>query len=201
MQTRSLALGAIGAFAFAATTSAAVITFSQQNVWSAYAAFQNLTVVTEDFSGIADGFYPAPVSGNVGGINWTGGAAGGLFADSGFLSTNNPTSLTFVFSPGVQAVAGNFFGTDFDFNAVPSLVQVTLADGTSSILFTTGPSDFSGFFSTGAAISSLTVTAAGQGAVYPTVDNLYFAVPIPAPGAAALIGLAAVATRRRRDIA
>jgi hypothetical protein len=120
---------------------------------------------------------------------------------SGLFSTNNPTSVTFQFSPGVQAVAGNFFGTDISFNAVPSLVQVTLADGTSTILLANGPADFSGFFSTGAAISSLTVTAASGSTVYPTVDNLYFAVPIPAPGAAALIGLAAVATRRRRDVA
>jgi hypothetical protein len=106
-----------------------------------------------------------------------------------------------MFSPGVQAVAGNFFGTDNSFNAMPSLVQVTLADGTSTILLASGPADFSGFFSTGAAISSLSVTAAGAGIVYPTVDNLYFAVPIPAPGAAALIALAAVATRRRREVA
>jgi hypothetical protein len=201
MMPRSLALGALGAFAFAATTSAAVITFSQQNVWSAYMAFQSLTVVTEDFSGVADGFYPAPVTGNVGGIDWTGSAAGGLDAQGGLLSTYNPTSLTFMFSPGVQAVAGNFFGTDNSFNAMPSLVQVTLADGTSTILLASGPADFSGFFSTGAAISSLSVTAAGAGIVYPTVDNLYFAVPIPAPGAAALIALAAVATRRRREVA
>jgi hypothetical protein len=200
MQTRSLALGAFGAFAFAATTSAAVITFSQQNVWSAYAAFQNLTVVTEDFNSFSDGFY-ASATGSVGGIDWTGSAAGGIYVQSGLFSTNNPTSLTFNFSPGVQAVAGNFFGTDISFNAVPSLVQVTLADGTSTILLANGPADFSGFFSTGAAISSLTVTAASGSTVYPTVDNLYFAVPIPAPGAAALIGLAAVATRRRRDVA
>ena len=201
MQTRSLALGAFGAFAFAATTSAAVITFSQQNVWSAYVAFQNFAVVTEDFNSLTDGFYASGFSSSVSGITWTASAPGDLFAQGGFFSTNNPTSMTFSFSPGVQAVAGNFFGTDFNFNPVPSLVQVTLADGTSTILLASGPADFSGFFSTGSAISSLSITAAGAGTVYPTVDNLYFAVPIPAPGAAALIGLAAVATRRRRDVA
>lgn len=201
MQTRTFAFGAIGAFAFAATASATVITFSQQSVWSAYVAFQSLTVVTEDFNSIPDGFHASGLSSSAGGIAWTATAAGDLFAQGGLLSTNNPTSLIFQFSPGVQAVAGNFFGTDINFNAVPSLVQVTLADGTSTILLANGPADFSGFFSTGAAISSLTVTAASGSTVYPTVDNLYFAVPIPAPGAAALIGLAAVATRRRRDVA
>jgi hypothetical protein len=201
MQTRSLALGAFGALAFAATTSAAVITFSQQNVWSAYVALQNFAVVTEDFNSITDGFYASGFSSSVGGITWTASAPGDLYAQGGFFSTNNPTSLTFNFSPGVQAVAGNFFGTDISFNPVPSLVQITLADGTSTILLATSPADFSGFYSTGAAISSLSVTAASGSTVYPTVDNLYFAVPIPAPGAAALIGLAAVATRRRRDVA
>ena len=201
MQTRNLAPGAIGAFAFAATASATVITFSQQNVWSAYVAFQSLTVVTEDFNTISDGPYASGFSSSLGGITWTASASGDLYAQGGFFSTNNPTTLTFQFSPGVQAVAGNFFGTDLNFTPVPSLVQITLADGNSSILLATSPADFSGFYSTGAAITSLSVTAASRSTVYPTVDNLYFAVPIPAPGAAALIGLAAVATRRRRDVA
>ena len=101
----------------------------------------------------------------------------------------------------MQGVAGNFFGTDINFNPVPSLVQVTLADGNSSIQFTNGPADFIGFYSTGAAISGITITAAGSDSVFPTVDNLFFAVPVPAPGAAALIGLAAMVCRRRRDVA
>jgi hypothetical protein len=199
MQTRTLALGAFAAAALSASSSAAIITFSQDSVWNAYVAFQTLTVVTEDFNAIPDGFQNSGYNSSVGGIAWTATAAGGLFAQGGLLSTNNPTSLTFSFSPGVQGVSGNFFGTDINFNTVPSLVQVTLADGTSSLILASSAADFIGFYSTGAAISSLSITASGAGAVYPTVDNLYFAVPIPAPGAAALIGLAAVAARRRRE--
>jgi len=200
MQTRTLACAALGVAAAASSASATIISFSQQNVWDAYMAYQALSVVTEDFNNTS-GFYSSGFSSSVGGVTWTATATGGLYAESGLFSTNNPTSLSFSFAPGVQGVAGNFFGTDISFNPVPSLVQVTLADGNSSILFANGPADFIGFYSTGAAISGLTITAAGSGNVYPTVDNLFFAVPVPAPGAAALIGLAAMVCRRRRDVA
>ena len=201
MQTRTLACAAIGVATLSCSASAAIISFSQQNVWDAYMAYQVLSVVTEDFNSLTSGFYSSGFSSSVGGVTWTATATGGLYAESGLFSSNNPTSLSFSFAPGVQGVAGNFFGTDISFNPVPSLVQVTLADGNSSILFANGPADFVGFFSTGAAISGLTITAAGSGNVYPTVDNLFFAVPVPAPGAAALIGLAAMVCRRRRDVA
>jgi hypothetical protein len=199
MQTRTLACAALGVAAAASSASATIISFSQQNVWDAYTAYQALSVVTEDFNSIPGGFYSSGFSSSVGGVTWTATATGGLYAQSGLFSTSIPTSLSFSFAPGVQGVAGNFFGTDISFNPVPSLVQVTLADGNSSIVFANSASAFAGFFSTGAAIASLTITAAGSGQVFPTVDNLFFAVP--APGAAALIGLAAVMCRRRRDVA
>lgn len=201
MQTRTFACAALGVAALSCSASAAIISFSQQNVWDAYTAYQALSVVTEDFNSIPGGFYSSGFSSSVGGVTWTATATGGLAVQSGLFSTIDATSLSFSFAPGVQGVAGNFFGTDISFNPVPSLVQVTLADGNSSILFANGPADFIGFFSTGAAISGLTITAAGSGNVFPTVDNLFFAVPVPAPGAAALIGLAAMVCRRRRDVA
>jgi len=201
MQTRTLACAAFGVTAITASASAAIISFSQQNVWDAYTAYQALSVVTEDFNSITDGVYSSGFSSSVGGVTWTATATGGLRAQGGLFATVDPTSLSFSFAPGVQGVSGNFFGTDGTFTAVPSLVQVTLADGSSSILFTNSASAFAGFFSTGSAIAGLTITAAGAGSVFPTVDNLFFAVPVPAPGAAALIGLAAVVCRRRRDVA
>lgn len=201
MQTRTLACAALSVAAAASTASAAIISFSQQNVWDAYVAYQALSVVTEDFNSITDGSYGSGFSSSVGGVTWTATATGGLSVGSGMFSTDYPTSLSFSLAPGVQGVAGNFFGTDINFNPVPSLVQVKLVDGNSSILFANGPADFIGFYSTGAAISGITISAAGSGSVFPTVDNLFFAVPVPAPGAAALIGLAAMVCRRRRDVA
>ena len=104
---------------------------------------------------------------------------------------------------GVQGVGGNIFGTDISFNVVPCIIQVTLADGSSYVNYATTALDFVGFYSTGAAISSISISAMpgmpGGGDVYPTANNLYFAA-VPAPGAIALLGVAGlVGGRRRRD--
>lgn len=188
----------VGSAVVAAPAAASVFTFTQQNVWDAYTAFQALTTVTEDFNAISDGTYASPFSGSAGGINWTASAPGGIAVQSGLFSTQNPTTLSFTFSPGVQGVGGNFFGRDAGFNPVPSLVQITLSDGSGYIGVTSSASDFVGFYSSGASISSLSIAVAAGSTVYSTVDNLYFAVPVPAPGAAALVGLAALVNRRRR---
>ena len=188
----------VGSAVVAAPASASVFSFTQQSVWDAYVAFQALTTVTEDFNAIGDGTYPSPFSGSQGGIDWTASAPGGIRVQSGLFSTQTPTTLTFSFSPGVKGVGGNFFGRDADFNPVPSIVQITLSDGSGYIGVTSGASDFVGFYSNGAAISSLSIAVASGSTVFSTVDNLFFAVPVPAPGAAALIGLAAMVSRRRR---
>jgi len=156
-------------------------------------------VATETFSGVTDGFYAGSYSGSVSGVNWTGSAASGIYAQGGLFSTNNPETLDFVFSPGVQGVGGNIFGTDISFNVVPCIIQVTLADGSSYVNFATTASDFVGFYSTGAAIASMSIqtTATGSGSVYATVDNLYFTV-VPAPGSIALLAVAGLTSRGRR---
>jgi hypothetical protein len=131
-------------------------------------------------------------------VVWTATASGGLYVDNGLFSTNFPVPLTFDFNPGVRAVAGNIFGTDVNFNSVSCIVSVTLASGVTYEGISTGPSDFIGFYSTTADISTMTIVAVPlvNGQVYATIDNLYLAVP--APGAAALVGLAGLMARRRR---
>lgn len=194
--------GAIAVAAMAtcvSPTTAAVVTVTNQSLWTAYSSANGASIVTEDFTGIADGFYAGSFSSSVGGIAWTAAAPGGLYVDQGLFSTNYPEPLTFTFSPGVQGVAGNIFGTDINFDTVLSVVQVTLNDGSSYIGYATAASDFIGFYSTDAAISSLTITILGDtpGGIFPTVDNLYFAV-VPAPGAIALLGVAGILGRRNR---
>ena len=182
--------------------SAAIITFSNNTLWSGFVASQGKTVATENFN-TYNGLYLNGLTGNAGGIQWTASAPGELYAGSGYMSTNLAEALlTFNLSPSVQGVAGNFFSTDASFNILPAIIAVQLADGSSYVGYAATLADFVGFYSTGAAISSISVSVAGNlpaGTNFATVDNLYFAVgAVPAPGAAALIGLAALVSRRRR---
>jgi hypothetical protein len=181
--------------------SAAMVTFTNNTLWSAFSVAQGKTVATESFDAY-NGFYANGLTGNAGGIQWTASAPGNLYAGSGFMSTNAPEALlTFNLSPSVQGVAGNFFATDASFGVIPAIIGVTLADGSSYLGYAATAADFVGFYSTGAAISSISISVAGNlpaGTNFSTVNNLYFAVP--APGAIALIGVAGLigGTRKRR---
>ena len=182
--------------------SAAMISFSNKTLWSSFSVAQGKSVVTETFNSY-NGFYLNGLTGNAGGIQWTASAPGELYAGSGYMSTNSAEALlTFNLSPSVQGVAGNFFATDASFNILPAIIGVQLADGSAYVGYAATLADFVGFYSTGAAISSISMSVAGNlpsGTNFSTVDNLYFAVgAVPAPGAAALLGLAALVSRRRR---
>ncbi len=196
-----LTIGACSASAILASgASAAITTYSSFSFWQQDVVASGSTVATETFNAY-NGYYASPLTGSTGGINWSAAATGGLFCQSGYFSTNYPVSATFTFAPGVMSVGANIFGTDNSFNSIPARITVTLADGSSYIALTSGPTDFVGFISNGAAISSLTMAASdtAPGDIYVTADNMYFGVTaIPAPGAAALLGLAALVSRRRR---
>ena len=198
--TSRIACGAlVGVSMLASAATAGVTVTNSQALWNYRVTSGGQTVGTETFNTYS-GFDAGPITGTLGNTFWTVSAPGGLYADFGMMSTNNPYStLSFTFSPGVRAVAGNIFGTDTGFNIVPTIVNVTLSDGTAYEGFTTSASDFIGFYSTTANISSLSITVADPASssfIFSTIDNLYLA--IPSPGAAALIGLAGLASRRRR---
>ena len=181
--------------------SAAMVTFTNATLWNGFTVAQGGSVATETFNSY-NGFYLNGLTGNAGGIQWTASAPGELYAGSGYMSTNSADALlTFNLSPSVQGVAGNFFATDASFNVIPAIIGVTLADGSSYLGYAATAADFVGFYSTGAAISSISISVAGNlpaGTNFATVNNLYFAVP--APGAIALIGVAGLigGTRKRR---
>ena len=183
---------------FAASASSAVVSYTNLGLWSEDVVNAGSTIAIESFNSYSGAYGPS-LSGTSGGITWTASSAGDIYCDAGFFSTNLPnTSATFMFAPGVKGIGGNIFGTDLDLNSVANTkIKVTLADGSAYTGYANGPSDFVGFISDGAAISSMTITASRGISVWVTADNLYFGV-IPTPGAFALIGLAALVQRRRR---
>lgn len=193
-------LSGLAALCVVGSSSAAIITFTQQNVWQNYSALQGAGVYTETFSGIADGFYNS-YSGSTGVANWSAAANGGLYVQGGLFSTNNPTALNFDLGSGVNGLAGSFFATDINFNVVASIVTLTLSDGSGFIGYIDSANAYTGFYSTGALITSIRIEAASvsAGNVYPTADTMQFAV-VPAPGALVLAGVAAAVggLRRRR---
>jgi len=194
-----LTIGACSASAMLASgASAAIATYSSFSFWQQDVVASGSTVATETFNAY-NGYYASPLTGSTGGINWSAAATGGLYVSSGYFSTNNPVAATFTFAPGVMSVGANVFGTDASFNSLPARITVTLADGSSYIASTTGPTDFVGFISNGAAISSLTMAASdtAPGDIYVTADNMYFGV-VPAPGSLALLASAGLAATRRR---
>jgi hypothetical protein len=204
MKENSLTLSTISACAasamLASGASAAIATYSNFSSWQQDVVAAGSSVATETFNSY-NGYYASPLTGSTGGINWSAAATGGLFCQSGYFSTNNPVDATFTFAPGVMSVGANIFGTDLSFNSLPATITVTLADGSSYIASTSGPTDFVGFISNGAPIFSLTMAASdtAPGDIYVTADNMYFGV-VPAPGSLALLASAGLsATRRRRS--
>ena len=202
MSSRSLLCAAVAATSLTSAASATIVRFTDYGLWDSYSTSSGAGIITETFNGISDGFYTSPFSSSVGGITWTALAAGGLYVSGGQFSTNNPEMITFSISPGVKGVGGNFYGTDINFNTVPAIVQVTLNDGSAYIGIASSPSEFVGFYSTDAEITSISVSSmplTGSTSVYPTADNLYFAV-VPAPGAVSLLAVAGLigSPRRRR---
>jgi len=187
----------------ASSASAGIVVTSNQAIWNSRVATDGLVVETETFNSVSDGFHTSPFGGSTASVAWSASASAGLYAQGGVFSTNSPETLTFTFTPGVRAVGGNFFGTDVAFNNASVFFSVLLSDGTSYEGEASSPASFTGFRSTTAAtIASLTIdveSAVGTDAVYPSVDNLYFGVTVPAPGAVALLGVAGfVGSRRRR---
>jgi hypothetical protein len=81
-------------------------------------------------------------------------------------------SLVFTFGSGIQGVGGSFFLTDDPGNSAIGSITLTLNDGTTETLTNPGVSGFNGFISSGADITSLTIST-GTAGVFATADNLY----------------------------
>ena len=77
-------------------------------------------------------------------------------------------------------------------------MKIKLSDGTSFIRSISSQTTFSGFITTGASITSLELSHIGStGVTFSAAEALTIGY-VPAPGAVALLGLAGLASRRRR---
>lgn len=171
---------------------AGLVSTNSQTLWTNRVSNAGLTVATQDFAGFSGAY--ASLAGVTGGVSWSSTS---VEVSSGVVRSATGNSVTFSFAPGVKFVGGNFFGVASDFTVVPVVFSVSLNGGGGYTGMSVGPAGFTGFSATGAtSISSLTVTV-NSASAFSAVDSLYFGVP--APGAIALIGAAAViATNSRR---
>ncbi|MFN5497571.1 MAG: hypothetical protein ACK5C3_13470 [bacterium] len=182
------------------SASAAITIFTNKPLYDAQTAA--LAGSLESFDSYS-GSYTSPLVGVAGDVTWSATSASGFQINGGQMSTQMPGAMVINFSGvDVFGVYGNFFGTDITGSLAPGLVLVTLADGTGSLLYVDNPNVFFGFYSDGPAITSITVSAdalsGGAPVLRASVDNLGFSYVIPAPGAAALLGVAGLVGLRRR---
>jgi hypothetical protein len=200
------AVASLATLVMAPAASASVVVISNQSVWNMYTALQGATMATETFESFPEGYGGASATGTAGSTTWNASSKGGLYfgAVGGqqaistlFPNTTIDGTLNFTFAPGVQGIGGEFFGLDENFNVVLANITVTLGNGSTYTTETKSATNFVGFYSSGAAISSISISTSTLN-MYPAVGNLYFAT-VPAPGAIALLCLSGIAgTRSRR---
>ncbi len=154
---------------------------------------------TETFDGLAS---TPPTNYAGGAFAYTISAASGLYGSGDFVGTSLPNqALTVSFTSGnVTAVGGNFYVTNISDAFQSVAMTVTLNDGTAVTYTPTSVGSFLGFTS-GAAITSLTISAPGV-SLYAGLDNLTVgvsAVPEPASALLMALGAAGLLMLRRRQ--
>ena len=192
---------AICSLSFAAIAAADVYVFDNAITYGAFCNDQSIVRQSQDLSQLSSGSYAA-LTGGAGDFSWNLSAPSGVYLDSlGTARTQvNSEKLTLNFaSNNVFAVGGFFFNVDSLGTAKMGVMKIKLSDGTSFIRTVSSDTVFSGFVSDGANITSVEVSHAGSlGSQYFVATSGFSIGVVPAPGAAALIGLAGLVARRRR---
>ncbi len=181
------------------TSDAALIVVNDHSAFGLITGNSGIVTHDQDFSAY-QGFLDS-ISGGTGATSWMASANGGLFVGGASeLSTAAADSaLLFTFdSPDVYAFGGNFYLTNHNFGFISGLIQIELTDGSMYVANVTSSHAFSGFMSTGAAISQVSISPFGtQPGAYATVSEITIGV-IPAPSSLALLGFAALGSSGRR---
>jgi hypothetical protein len=195
------------AAALAVLSAAGFATAGTSTVYTDLASFMANVApgsYSENFAGVPTGAVASLNFGPVNGFAYTVGATGlgtnQLFNDPGIISTDSAVDSILVTFTGaaVTAVGGNFWASDINFFPTGTGITINLSDGTNVSYTSTGPSDFRGFIAN-VAITSIQIDAPDvPGNAWATMDNLVVGAAIPAPGAAAVLGIAGLAGIRRR---
>jgi hypothetical protein len=201
--------------AIVASADAAIVAFTSYGDWAGASANPELALFastvgavihTETFEGGPTASVPS-LSGGSAWNAWTASATSGVRTTGKALaaaSAGNALLLTFTNAssePSLLAVGGNFNLYNSAGQKVDGRIWVRLANGSSIVRNFTANDNFVGFWSDDitAPIMSMRIQATGSGASAFTVgiDNLYLAT-VPAPGALALLGAAALVGWNRR---
>lgn len=187
-------------------------------VYTSQAAFLAATTApgVDTYTGLSIiGSTPSPLIRTAGAYGYTAAVSTTSFFGAGttanpWLSTNTATdSITFsTFTGGVQAIGGNFFGSDisglFSAGDVTLVATDSLGATSSQTIVAATVSSFLGFVSTGS-ITSLVLSAVQPvSPLWPTADNLTLARVAAVPEAQtyammlAGLGLMGFMARRRR---
>ena len=192
---------AICSLSFAAIAAADVYVFDNAITYGAFCNDAGVVRQSQDLTQLASGSYQS-LTGGAGEFAWNLAAPSGVYLDSlGTARTqvnSEKLSLTFA-STNVFAVGGFFFNVNGSGSTQAGVMRIKLSDGTSFIRTVSNNTTFSGFVSDGANITSVEVSHAGSlGSQYFVATNGFNIGIVPAPGAAALVGLAGLMARRRR---
>ena len=195
----------LAAFCAAAPAVASVTVFDSRAAFRMWGEMMpQVSVARENFSTLSQGFTPGALAGMPASETaWQASAIGGLSGAGGMLHTLEAgRSMVIEFqSNQVRGVGADFFYSNVLGEAVAGYVVLALADGTQFVRSVHGMDSFAGFWSDGAAISRMTITPigpAGAANVLGADDMDIGYVPVPTPGALALVGIATLAGHRRR---
>jgi len=150
----------------------------------------------EDFNNFNDQYNGLSVNfGPVNGFSYTLSAPDGLYSTTGNMTTNyadEALTVDFTGAP-VTAIGGLFWPQDFDGNNLVGDITLSLSDGTDLTLTKADFSTFTGFTTTAAPFTSMTVSSLGFSVTpnqYPTLDHFYVGsagTPVPEPATLILL--------------
>jgi len=201
--------------AIVASADAAIVAFTSFGDWEGASANAELALFgapvdsvihTENFNGGPTATAPSLTGGSSWNA-WSATATSGVQTNGNALLTSsagNALLLSFLNAggePKLLAVGGNFNLYNTYGQKMDGRIWVRLANGSSIVRNFTANDNFVGFWSDdlAAPITSMRIQATGSGssAFLVGVDNLYLAT-VPAPGAVALLGAAALVGWNRR---